>query len=540
MEKDLSIIYNGKLLEVRDSLEQLKELDGFNTEKLEKAINKIEKIVEKSVEDNYSTFDNVDSKTFLHDSLATTYRQATAKLEKIKDVIDAEYQEYLKINAKYKALRNNMEKISKENVAGLSEKGRDLLSSIRNSSIVDYKMEEELVENIYALIYKLIKLELIYKGESTILEYAKTDETDCSYFAKLVKENINKLDIDSQALIRKIIINLATDGLTNDDYLDYNLLNTIIASEDDELSEIINNDFLDKIATCEELNEKYELAETKKTDLAEKLNESKTKKKQNGLRKMKKRIFLNLNAIVVATGILASGYVLKDITKTKEYKTTTTTYNSITEEEKEKETYQTAKGYSLTITEYSPWIEPGYFRDGYSRDIYKYDLSDVDKSFSNLEDYLNPQLKDELEVESETQTKDEKPKDLGYKENKYIIKEIKQNKADYNPVISPVFWGATTLGVGALIILIDWLIAFKLISKEKYSDIKDDYKTSKKKLEENNTKYLEAKQELESLISQIIHSREQVMQTYERLPEPVKEMPKIKQKIMEIEDKTNS
>lgn len=540
MEKDLSIIYNGKLLEVRDSLEQLKELDGFNTEKLEKAINKIEKNVEKSVEDNYSTFDNVDSKTFLHDSLATTYRQATAKLEKIKDVIDAEYQEYLKINAKYKALRNNMEKISKENVAGLSEKGRDLLSSIRNSSIVDYKMEEELVENIYALIYKLIKLELIYKGESTILEYAKTDETDCSYFAKLVKENINKLDRDSQALIKKIIINLATDGLTNDDYLDYNLLNTIIASEDDELSEIINNDFLDKIATCEELNEKYELAETKKTDLAERLNESKTKKKQNGLRKMKKRIFLNLNALVVATGILASGYVLKDITKTKEYKTTTTTYNSITEEEKEKETYQTAKGYSLTITEYSPWIEPGYFRDGYSRDIYKYDLSDVDKSFSNLEDYLNPQLKDELEVESETQTKDEKPKDLGYKENKYIIKEVKQNKADYNPVISPFFWGGTTLGAGALIILIDWLIAFKLISKEKYSDIKDDYKTSKKKLEENNTKYLEAKQELESLISQITNSREQVMQTYERLPEPVKEMPKIKQKIMEIEDKTNS
>lgn len=540
MEKDLSIIYNGKLLEVRDSLEQLKELDGFNTEKLEKAINKIEKNVEKSVEDNYSTFDNVDSKTFLHDSLATTYRQATAKLEKIKDVIDAEYQEYLKINAKYKALRNNMEKISKENVAGLSEKGRDLLSSIRNSSIVDYKMEEELVENIYALIYKLIKLELIYKGESTILEYAKTDETDCSYFAKLVKENINKLDRDSQALIRKIIINLATDGLTNDDYLDYNLLNTIIASEDDELSEIINNDFLDKIATCEELNEKYELAETKKTDLAERLNESKTKKKQNGLRKMKKRIFLNLNALVVATGILASGYVLKDITKTKEYKTTTTTYNSITEEEKEKETYQTAKGYSLTITEYSPWIEPGYFRDGYSRDIYKYDLSDVDKSFSNLEDYLNPQLKDELEVESETQTKDEKPKDLGYKENKYIIKEVKQNKADYNPVISPIFWGGSTLAAGALIILIDWLIAFKLISKEKYSDIKDDYKTSKKKLEENNTKYLEAKQELESLISQITHSREQVMQTYERLPEPVKEMPKIKQKIMEIEDKTNS
>lgn len=540
MEKDLSIIYNGKLLEVRDSLEQLKELDGFNTEKLEKAINKIEKNVEKSVEDNYSTFDNVDSKTFLHDSLATTYRQATAKLEKIKDVIDAEYQEYLKINAKYKALRNNMEKISKENVAGLSEKGRDLLSSIRNSSIVDYKMEEELVENIYALIYKLIKLELIYKGESTILEYAKTDETDCSYFAKLVKENINKLDRDSQALIRKIIINLATDGLTNDDYLDYNLLNTIIASEDDELSEIINNDFLDKIATCEELNEKYELAETKKTDLAERLNESKTKKKQNGLRKMKKRIFLNLNAIVVATGILASGYVLKDITKTKEYKTTTTTYNSITEEEKEKETYQTAKGYSLTITEYSPWIEPGYFRDGYSRDIYKYDLSDVDKSFSNLEDYLNPQLKDELEVESETQTKDEKPKDLGYKENKYIIKEVKQNKADYNPVISPIFWGGSTLAAGALIILIDWLIAFKLISKEKYSDIKDDYKTSKKKLEENNTKYLEAKQELESLISQITNSREQVMQTYERLPEPVKEMPKIKQKIMEIEDKTNS
>lgn len=49
MEKDLSIIYNGKLLEVRDSLEQLKELEGFNTEELEKAINKIEEKVKKAL-----------------------------------------------------------------------------------------------------------------------------------------------------------------------------------------------------------------------------------------------------------------------------------------------------------------------------------------------------------------------------------------------------------------------------------------------------------------------------------------------------------
>lgn len=539
MKNDLSIIYNGKVLEVRASLDQLKELE-FNTEKMENAIKKIEERVEKEVADNYSAFDDVASKPFLHDSLATTYKKAIEKLDRIKNIIDGEYNEYLKINAKYKSLSQMLENVSEENIESLSQKGRELLNDIRNSSIVDYKMEQNLVENIYAILYKIIKFEIIYKGKSSISNYAKTDETDSTYFAKLVKDNITELDEDSKTQITKLIVNLSIDGLTNDDYLDDNLLNTIIVSEDDELAELINKNFLEKLEDYEELNRKYEIAVRRNQNLSEKANELKVEKKHKGRSKLRKRIFIDINAVVVAMGILASGYVLKDMTKTNEYKTTTTTYNSVTDELKEKETFEEESEYSLEITEYSPWIEPGYFRDGYSREVYKYDLSDLEKSFPNLEDYLTEELKTDISSTNETQTKEEKPKDLGYKENKYIIKEIKQDKTVYNTVISPVAWALTTSATAILIILLDRLVAFKLLSKKKYSELKEAYKESKRKLTQNNIELLEVKEELSNLVLQIVNSREQAMKTYEDLPEPVKEMPKIKQKIRELEDKTNS
>ncbi len=536
MSKDLSIIYNAKLTEVKDSLEQLQELN-FNTEKIESTIKNIAEKVELSVEDNYQNFDKVDSKIFLQESLSATYSSAISKLEKIKAVIDREYQAYVKINAKYKSLNNKVENVNAENIDDIASKGMVLLEEIRNSSVVDYKMEKSLVENIYKLIYKIIKLELIYRGSSRIVAKVLIDDTDCTYFAELVKENISELAEEDQETIKKIIIDLSAGGLTNQDYLNSSLLNTIITSEDNELTEVINNDFLEKIEEYEELKSKYELIEQRKNNLTEGNTELIEEKKRNGMRKMKKRIFLNINALVVATGILASGYVLKDATRTKEYKTITTTYNSITEEEKVKEGYQKSTDYSLEIKEYTPWIEPGYFRDGYEREVYKYDLSGLDETYPNITDYLTAALKDDVSFTTNTQTKDEEPKDLGYKENKYIIKEVKQDKNIYNREISPVNWILSISGVGAFIVLIDWLLACKLISKTKYSELKEDYKESKKRLKDNNVALLETKEELSNLVQQIINSREQTMKTYEGLPTPVKEMPKIKQKLKSLEDK---
>lgn len=437
-------------------------------------------------------------------------------------------------------LSKKLENVSEKNIESLSKKGKELLNDIRGSSIVDFKMEQNLVENIYTILYKLIKLEIIYKGKSSISDYVKTDETDCAYFAKLVKENIDDLDEESKNKITELIINLSTLRLTNDNYLDDNLLKSIIVFEDDKLLDKINKNFEEKIENYEELNNKYEIALRRNQNLSKKANELEEEKKHNGRRKLRKRIFIDINAVVAAMGILASGYVLKDMTKINEYKTITTTYNSAKDELKEKETFEEETDYSLEITEYSPWIAPGYFRDGYSREVYKYDLSDLDKAFPNLEDYLTEELKTDISSTNKTQTKDEKPKDLGYKENKYIVKEIKQDKTVYNTVISPAAWALATSLTASLIIFLNKLVTNKLLSEKKYSELKEAYKDSKRNLTQNNIELSEVKEELSRLVLQMVNSREQVKMAYEELPQTIREMPKIKQKIRKLEDKTDS
>lgn len=542
MEEDLSIIYNGKLLEVQDSLEELKEL-AFNTDKLEKAIKKIDENVEKAVEEDYSAFDNVDSKIFLHDSLAMTYQKSISKLTKIKDIIDREYQEYIKINAKYASLNNKIENVNSENIGEIATKGKELLISIRNSSTIDYKMEEKMVENIYHILYKVIKLELIFSGKSIISEYAKSNETEYSYFAKIVKENINELDEETKSVLKNMVIDLSIDDSSNRVYLNDDLIITIISSESYDLSKIVNAAFLKKVTAYEEIRDKYEMVESKDKDLQKKNTSLKEEKKKSQRKKIRKRIAININSLILIAGILTSGFILKDMTKHKEYKTITRTYNSETEKTKTDETYQPEAGYQLNITEYTPWIEPGYFRNKYERKVYKYDFSGIDTRYENLEEFLTPKLKNKLSSDLKSSSSEEKkevPKDLGYTKNKYIIKEQKQDKAFYNIEDTYWAWGLTSLLAALSLGGLDYLIFTKLISKEKYSDIKYEFKKAKKNLEDNNSQVLENKKELENLLLQLISARKEAENSYYRLPAPVKEMPKIKQKVLELQDKTNS
>lgn len=540
MNKDLSIVYNGKLIEVRESIEQLKKLE-FDTTKIERVVGEITSKVEKSIVENYSSFDRAESKTFLHDSLAITYNSAISRLNKIKDTIDKEYQEYLKINAKYQSLNNQMENVTLENIDSIANKGRKLLAAIRNSSMIDYKMEENLVNNIYELIYKIIKLELIYKGESLLINDTEIDETDYNYFSRLVNENIARLPEESQQEIEHIIIDLTAEGLTSKKYLDQKLLNTIIYSEEEILPKSTNAAFLQIMDEYEVLKEKYTNTETTSKELQSLEPNLIKSKKENRSKKRKKRIWLNINGILVAAALTTSSFVLRDMTKHKEYKTYTKTYNSETEKKKVTESYERKEEYDLEIKEYTPWIAPGPFRDEYERKVYTYDFSSIGPSYENLEECLTESIKDEMDrKDSETQTKEEQPKDYGYTENKYIIKEVKQDKAIYNIEDTYLAWLLAYLGTVTVIVLLDRLILKKTSLKEKYLKLKEDYIKSKSDLNENKTKLLECKKELNDLSLKLIHAREKAIKSYERLPEPAKNMPKIKQKLLELENNSNS
>ena len=256
--KDLSVIYNGKLLSVKDDLEQLREL-SFDTTKIEKAISQIEEDVEKNVSENYLLFDKADSKTFLHESVGSVYTKATEKLVRLSDIINEEYQAYYIINAKYVELKKIVNAANKNNIEDIIQKGLELLDSIKYSSTMDYNMEKSLVENIYELIYTILKLELVYGKDDMLLEKISSDETDCSYLVKLVKENIERISKEERSYIDDITAKLAVNGLDDSDYLNKELLTAIVIAEDDSISQKIDNKFMEEYNNYQNKNKKYSL-----------------------------------------------------------------------------------------------------------------------------------------------------------------------------------------------------------------------------------------------------------------------------------------
>lgn len=536
MRKDLSVVYNGKLLSVKDALKKLKELN-FDVHKIEKAIAEIESDVESKIEENYHNFDKADSKIFLHDAVTMAYTQAISKLERIDDVIKDEYNTYYVINAKYIALSKMIEEINKHDIDNIIQKGMELLDLIKQSSTIDYNMEKSLVENIYKLIYKILKLELIYGQENFFLNKVAVDETDSSYLVGLVKENIEKLPKKERKDIDNNIAELAINGLDDSNYLNRNLLAAIIVAEDNSLAKKINNKFTKNLADYKKKAAEYSLVVSQNDEFTVTNKNLKKEVKKTRFGKLRKVSFMYLNTILITAGILSSGYILKDATRTKAYLTTTKTYDSSMEEETSTETYESKRDDALTLVEYSPWDDPGYFRDQYTRNVYTYDLKALEDSFTNLEGYLNSEIKDDITFEKKEETSEEKPNDFDYQGNKYVITKVKQNPDKFKLVHSNLYWGIATAIAALGITVADYLLFSKVISPKKYKEYKEEHKIAKEMLKENKENLIETKNTMNELEKELLALSVKTLSAYEALPQPIKNSPKMREKVLELRDK---
>jgi len=540
MGKDLSIIYNAKLQKVKDDLEQLKEIN-FDVSKIEKTITDIEEKVDQKITENYSIFDKQGSKAFLHDTVGFVYEIATAKLEKIEDEIKEEYESYSKINNQYLALKKMIANVDENNASKIIQKGIQLLDSIRASSTIDYNIEKKLVENIYQLVYKIIKIELICGKETAFLDKILTDDTDLTYLVKLVKENIKEIPKKSRTSIDNIIERLEIDGTLDDyNYLNKELLTEIIITQDNSLIEKINRNFQEKYAAYKEVEEEYYLAIDKNNELISNSETIKQDVKHNRFLRIRKISSLYVNMLLLTAGIATSVFALKKPTSEKVYLTTTQTYDSLTGEKPPKETYEKDRDDTVTLVEYSPWESPGYFRTDYKRNEYYYDLSTLEEGFEELKDYLNPKLKGEITYVMEEKNQEEKPDDYGYQENKYVITKVEQNKDKFDLVPREELWALAAILSSIGITIIDLLVYSKLISKEKYFNQKFFYQEAKNRLKENNQRLIEMKNKIEDLKLQLATLKSETLCEYESLPSTLKESPKVKEKVNDLKNENNS
>ncbi len=424
-------------------------------------------------------------------------------------------------------------KIIENTIEEIVCKVKDLLSRIMRSTALFIENNEDFLNQVYEYAYNIIKYELIYCGNSTLLDYVKTDIVHTTYVVKFIKEEIEELSKKKQ--VQEQLITVNKNGFDDLYYLNKELLLFIIKSDKKEYQSIMEERIEVTYKKYKEV--KQELEETKESTLLHITNIKNTKKKKNQLlrQQLARKALFFLNLSIVGVGIFGSIKATNKIPPIKEYRTVQTIYDSSHPENKEEEiTYQKELNNELSIIEYSLWESPGYFRDEYQRNVYEYELDNEGLYCEDVEEYLTKDLKSHIILrDSNIETCSEPPEEM-YTENKYVISQIFQNQDEYKEIenkTSKYFVGtiliACTILVDAVLVLI-YLNERKDIKKEK-EEVKNELMCQKKLL-------LEEKNRINSLIDQINDFKMKLNQQYEKLPKVLQEDEEIQRKIRKLNE----
>lgn len=527
MRKDYSIIYNGKIKEINDNLKKLEDIK-ISIPTFKEAVENIIKETEISIENNYKLFNNADQTLDLDEANAKVYSQASKEIDKLNQQIIKEYDIYYKITMKYNKLLSLVDDVTEDNICDIVIDCRSILSLLKSSSNIDYSFEKDITEKIYQLTYKIIKLELIYSNSAGLL-YALKNPTDQNYITELIKEDIKLLDENhpDTKLVKEKVNKLKENGLNNMFLLDKNLIILLAILTDKNLSHKVDSKFFNSLKNYIELEK-----DMNKTELAisnSKVDEIKKSLKIHNLKIFKKKVFLSVNLLLVTSSIVGSAIAIGKLTESKENKVKTTVYDSFTDTKEITERYEDLDTDTISLIEYSPWDEPGYFRDEYSRNVYTYDLEGIKKKYANIEDYLTSDLKEKIKLsEEKEEIETEKPKDLDYTKNKYIITEKVINEKDFRMVKSKIYWPLFSILSSIGIIAVDFLLLKKLTSV-KLKDLKQKKKKVQEELKSDKEKCLENKKSLHELSQLATILKFDALDNYEKLPDIVKETFDIKE-----------
>lgn len=308
-----------------------------------------------------------DFGTFLQDLIGTIYANAANDIDKINDHIVSEYETYYQIKITCEQLDQNMKRIDHTNLDQLTKKTLELLNCLRTSTTINYDSEKVLVESVYNLVYKMIKTELSYRSNSLLLDHIRSSETDSVYLSELIRKeilNLNKKDKTNELLDQ--IQEAKKKSFDSHSFLDENLIAMLNQDSEYEFIKETRDQFLKKYAQYMNKNKKYLTIREQYIDCLSSLDRLNEKLKKHQLSYLKKKVISLANLSLLGLCMLGSAIILKETTKKIEYETVTTTYDSSSDSTYSETDFQGYTSDSLTLTEYLPWEEPGYFRKLYN------------------------------------------------------------------------------------------------------------------------------------------------------------------------------
>ena len=525
MNKDNAIKYNAKLEEVKDNIEEIKKLN-INANTFGTMISKIEKKVRTKVEECYKKFEGEESNTFLSSSLDIIYSDAIKELEKINNYLSSEYTSYFKIQATVNELKNRLENINYNEVDSLVLEAKDLIRSLGETNTINYEDEKNVVEDVYKIVYEILKIESIYGTSSELLETIYDDDVDSVYISKLIKEDVKRLKDDKD--VSQLVKEINKNGFEGRNYINKDLIRLITYIDNPEYSDKKKASLIEKIKDYEEKeneenNKRYEIR-----NIERRVNE--LKKDNKALSKESRD---NICGIVLWISIVCSSVIginkLLDLL-TVQYKTTTEEYDTETGEVKVEEEYMNVIP-TVNLTKYSEWKYDTFFED-YSRSytVYSFENPNFEE---NIEDYMKTDLEDLLKVKADVERAKELTEDMKYDGEKYVVTRITrdENDKDY-PRKSPtgIF---TTILLSLTTGFVSTLLAVQIIPGSKLSPktIRRRRKDIKKTMSLVKQKLLDLKEKVLT-VEELKEIREKLLEQYEKLPTAIKQDENIQEKVL--------
>lgn len=368
------------------------------------------------------------------------------------------------------------EKIGEEQLKAFAGVTISLLKRINSSDTRAFQSEEKVVDKVYDVSYGIIKLELLTRGTSSVLDWVKTDQVASNLIDTRIFEDIAKFPTDSTIYseIRTLLanINRKTNITSGEVELNYTALDEglilFLALQDSQNIERIESSLF---ATLNEIND-LENAQMCQGYTNEK-SQNKIDSLTAAIKKshIYKEIALALGLIGLVIGIKQGSEALAPNFGHNEYKTHVDYYSSVDGEVPEYPEYMRPFKHNskTTLKAYGPWNQEGIFYGDYERSVVEFDLSDLD--LENLEDFASIDFSELAATSEETETAEELDSSMLYEKAIVEITRITQDPNDKifvpNETAKEIFLTVISFIDAALAIFGGGLIIINIISKIK-------------------------------------------------------------------------
>ena len=318
MNTDVAISYKAKLIEIDNKIREIEKI-GFDVTKIREELDSIK------IENNNDI--KSSKKNSFEGLIEIDYINATGKLEKLDAKLDS-YTIYVKAYFYVKYL--NKVNISVENINEIIDEIKLLLRKIRNSSVVDYEDEKQVVEPFYNAILKVIFIEIKLNQKSELLEFCKYDINDTMFISLMIEEYINTIDLAEYPEIEVCYYN-DKKNLNPAELLDNSFIKTIVfRDEKEKLEESIKDDMTNLLSLIDKSDSQIYHTYSSYTNADQDVQYYKKLCKKS-LLKLFTSLISTAITLSISIGIFSGAFSwFKKLSSTYYYETNTEIYNSIT------------------------------------------------------------------------------------------------------------------------------------------------------------------------------------------------------------------